>query len=387
MTIHHRNWLLAALALSTLVKLYLALFSHGTTDVDAFKDHLDKVREYGVNAYHYRGAFDNPFNSPPPMVHVIKLWGWLADFTGLSFGFWLRLFPIIAGIGIFFIAWRMLRDRADLFPLLLALALNPISLMVDGYHGNTDSLVIALVLLSVYLIQERKASAWGAVAFGFACCVKVVPLMFVPAILLYLPDMKERVKFIAITVALFTIAALPYIAEDPLIVRNAVAYGPIYGNWGIPQLLAIFTTVQYAHQPFEPLGIHGVIAAALKYATWIGICAVSLWANSQRRSLYETCGMIIPLVLFMAPGFGPQYLVWLVPFVLLLGPRSALSYYSIAGAYLAFKYLGFPDIAAAWPIGLVLSITCWLSMYFLFRAYLSRFDVLAGRQTECQFVI
>lgn len=382
-----RITLLTALCLSTAVKLYLAIFTHGTTDVDAFEDHLDKVRQFGVNAYHYRGAFDNPFNSPPPMVHIIKLWGLLAESTGLSFGFWLRLFPILAGVCVFFLAWRLLKARDDLFPLLLALALNPVSIMVDGYHGNTDSLVIALVLLSVYLIQEHKAIAWGAVAFGLACCVKVVPLMFVPAILLYLPDMKGRVRFIAITVVVFVIASLPYIAQDPLIVKNALAYGPIYGNWGVPQLLAIFTTVQYAHQPFEPLGVHGIVAAALKYATWIGICVVSLWANSHRRALYETCGMIIPLVLFLAPGFGPQYLVWLVPFVLLLGLRAAITYYIIAGLYLAFKYLGFPDVASAWPIGLALSLTCWLSMYFLFRAYLSRFDVLTSRQTKSVFVV
>lgn len=382
-----RITLLTALSLSTAVKLYLAIFTHGTTDVDAFEDHLDKVRQFGVNAYHYRGAFDNPFNSPPPMVHIIKLWGLLAESTGLSFGFWLRLFPILAGVCVFFLAWRLLKARDDLFPLLLALALNPVSIMVDGYHANTDSVVTMFLLFSVYLIEERKAVAWGAVAFGLACCVKVVPLMFVPAILLYLPNMKTRAKFIAISVGLFVIASLPYIAQDPLVVKNALAYGPIYGNWGIPQLLAIFTTVQYAHQPFEPLGVHGVIAAALKYATWIGICVVSLWANSQRRSLYETCGMIIPLVLFLAPGFGPQYLVWLVPFVLLLGPRAAITYYIIAGLYLTFKYLGFPDVASAWPIGLALSLACWLSMYFLFRAYLSRFDVLTSRQTKSVFVV
>lgn len=376
-----RPWIFAALIFSTLVKLYLALFTQGTTDVDAFADHLAKVREFGVRAYHYRGAFDNPFNSPPPMLHVLKMLGYVTDTAGIAFGFWLRLLPILAGVGSFFVAWRLLKDRKDLFSLLLALALCPVSIMVDGYHGNTDSVVIMLVLLSVYLIQERKLYLWAGLAFGLACCVKVVPLMFAPAFLLFLPNMKERIKFAAIASGVFLAASLPYMAQDPMVLRNALGYGPIYGNWGIPQILAIFTTVQYAHQPFEPLGVHGMIAAGLKYLTWIVIVIEAWLMNRKQVSLYQQCGVIISIVLFLAPGFGPQYLVWLVPFVPALGLRPTLGYYTVAGLYLAFKYLGFPDVDGAWPVGFALSIACWLSMFFLFRAY------LASRQTERVLVV
>jgi len=61
-------FLLIALTTSTLIKLYLAIATHGSTDVDGFTDHLLKIRQLGVGAYHVRGAFDNPFNSPPPMI-------------------------------------------------------------------------------------------------------------------------------------------------------------------------------------------------------------------------------------------------------------------------------------------------------------------------------
>ena len=89
-----KRWLWVALAFATLIKLYLALYTHGSLDVAGFRDHMDKIHELGVGAYRVRGAFDNPFNSPPPMIHVIKFWGWLSQFA--PFGFWLRLPGILA---------------------------------------------------------------------------------------------------------------------------------------------------------------------------------------------------------------------------------------------------------------------------------------------------
>src|SRR5437867_2193891 len=213
LTPRQRIWLIAVLTFATLIKLYLAATTHGSTDVDGFADHLAKLRELGVGAYYVRGPFDNPFNSPPPMIHGIKSLGWLADTTGLSFGFWLRLFPVLAGVGSFFLVWRFLRARKDLFPLLFALALCPISIMVDGYHGNTDSVVILFVLLAIYLIDHPTL---GGLAFGLACCIKVVPLMFLPAFLLYLPNMKERAQFAVVAAGLFLLASLPFIIQDPL---------------------------------------------------------------------------------------------------------------------------------------------------------------------------
>src|SRR5688572_31766244 len=88
--------LVIAVVCATLVKLYLALAPPGSLDVAAFLDHLHKVREFGVGAYRIRGAFNNPFNSPPPMIHVISFWGWLADSTSLPFRFWLRLPSVLA---------------------------------------------------------------------------------------------------------------------------------------------------------------------------------------------------------------------------------------------------------------------------------------------------
>jgi hypothetical protein len=376
LTPRQRLLLIAALTLTTLIKLYLAAKTHGTTDVDAYTEQLNNVREFGAGTYYIRGSFGNAFNHPPPMIHVLKALGFLADISGVPFSFWLRLLPTLADIGSVLLVSRFLENRKDRFPILLALALSPISIIINGYHGNTDGLMIAFVVLSIYLTQCRKSILLGGVAFGMACSVKVVPVLFVPALILFLSDFHSRVKFSVGAVGFFLVSSLPYIVQEPItIVKSLFGYGSIYGSWGFSQLLAIVSSVQYAHQPYEPMGIHGVVAGILKYLTLLLICTVSIWMNFRkiRPSLLTQCGTVVSLFLFLTPGFGPQYVVWLVPFVAALGFRAALAYYWVGGLYLAYKYLGFTESSSSyvWPIGLILSLSCWLLMYFFVRQYLA----------------
>ena len=47
----------------------------------------------------------------------------------------------------------------------LLLAVAPISIMVSGFHGNTDPLMVFLVLLSVYLLEARRSTWRAGVAY------------------------------------------------------------------------------------------------------------------------------------------------------------------------------------------------------------------------------
>jgi len=61
------------------------------------------------------------------------------------------------------------------------MALSPVSIMVSGFHGNTDPVMICLVLLSIYLVESgRPAWLCGAI-FGMAMWIKIVPVIFLPA--------------------------------------------------------------------------------------------------------------------------------------------------------------------------------------------------------------
>jgi len=182
--------------------------------------------------------------------------------------------------------------------------------------------------------------------------------------------MKARAKFALTGAAVFLVASMPFIVQDPIAIKNVVfGYGSIYGTWGVPQIAAIISPVSYVHPPFEPLGIHRVIAITLKCLTVAFIAVLSVWMNRNRLSLFVQSGAITSLILFLAPGFGPQYLVWMVPFVLLLGLKNTIAYYIVVSLYLLYKYTGLTEISWLVPFGFALSVYCWLFLAFLVRDF------------------
>ncbi|MCA1565586.1 MAG: hypothetical protein LC803_08100 [Acidobacteria bacterium] len=208
-----RNWRVAAVVvaatLAFLLKLYLALYTQGTLDAAAFADHLAKIEGFGgVGVHRVSGAFNNPFNSPPFVVHFLKALGWLTGATGLPFAFWLRLTCVLADAGSFFLVWKLLKRspasrpnapasrnldaprerhvprKGDVPLLLIAFALSPVAIIISGFHGNTDPVMIFFVLLSAYLLEMRESAGvrLAAIAFGLALNFKVAPLIFAPAL-------------------------------------------------------------------------------------------------------------------------------------------------------------------------------------------------------------
>src|SRR2546423_4465042 len=98
-----------ALAAATAVKLYLALTTVGTLDVPGFVDHLMRIEQFGgLGAYRTLGAFNNPFNHPPFMIHALRAMGWLTRTTHLPFPFWLRLPCVVEDGGSFLVTLRLL---------------------------------------------------------------------------------------------------------------------------------------------------------------------------------------------------------------------------------------------------------------------------------------
>lgn len=348
-TVMPRGWLIAiavAAGLALFVKLSLALTSEGSADVIGFADHLAKIRELGgVGTYYVRGPFNNPFNSPPFMIHVIRAWGWLADVTGVGFAFWLRLPAILADVGSLFLVWRILNlsetlPRAPL--LLLLLAVCPVSIMVAGHHGNTDPLMVFFVLASVYLIEKRERAWLAGLVFGLALNIKVAPLMLAPAVFFYVEGTRRRVEYFGAAAAAFVVGSVPYIIFDPWILWKVFGYESLYGQWGWSVLMErwYWEAPRYLNPPHDVTGIHAVFAAVGKFVLLAAILFASYRMNSRGRKppLMLQCGLIVTLFLFLTPGFGIQYLSWLVPFVVALDLWPTLLFYVTASVYQLMGY-------------------------------------------------
>jgi len=404
MSRNRRVAVFVAASLAFLFKLYLALYTEGTLDAAAFADHLAKIEEFGgTGVYRVGGAFNNPFNSPPFVIHFLKAIGWLTGATGLPFAFWLRLPCILADACSLFLIWKLLersslrRDsstRRDAPPatrdgapatravtplLLIAFALSPVSIIISGFHGNTDPVMIFFVLLSAYLLETRGGVRLAAIAFGLALNIKVAPLIFAPALCFYLPGTRKRIEYFGLATLVFLCGSLPYLLSDPaLIARSVFGYSSIYGHWGWTHLAATWFphSLRFARPPHDVVGAHAVAAAAGKWLMFAFIVAAALWLNRRpnKPPLTLQLGLAAALFLFLTPGFGAQYLFWLTPWVVFLGLRACLVYYLAAGLYLAVEYSCYiyraaPPFYCVQPLTASLPLICWASIFVILICY------------------
>src|SRR5215212_726857 len=125
--------LIIALGIATLVKLGLAVATVGTNDVVTWRAFADNAMLCGGCVYNLPGPYGDPFNHPPFIIHFLKLIG---ASSAVWFPLWLRLPAVLADVGTVLLATKLIPGIS--IRLTVVLALNPVSILISGFHGNTD---------------------------------------------------------------------------------------------------------------------------------------------------------------------------------------------------------------------------------------------------------
>ena len=362
--------MVSATAISFLCKLWLALKTYGTNDVYAYFGFNQGARYLGVDLY--RAA--PYFNHPPFILHFLRLLAWLSDLTGLGFPFWIRFPAILADAGCVWLVWRILGPKLRTPSVrwtLLLLACAPPLIWISGFHGNTDSVMIFFLVLSIYL--TGRGSQWaGGAAFGMAMCIKVVPLIAIPVVFLYLRGIRRRVVFFSIAAAVWVAAGSPFIFQNPVgVLRQVFGYRSQYGDWGL-SYVALHAAARWpgfaaASAAFQQYGAYAVLAA-------IAVVSIRMSRLDPAPSLFAQVGLIFFLFLSCSNGFGVQYLAWLVPFAVESGLVPAAVFFATSGTFLFLVYdfwcHGMPwtladanVVGGRYPGGIdYFQLLCWLSV-------------------------
>lgn len=372
----------AALAVvAFLLKVAGALWTYGSADAAIFEADLIKIRQEGAVALYRDGITTEwcgraghrpcpPFNHPPFIVRALEAWGTLSDLSGLPLRFWLRFTCAVADVGSLALLLHILGTRRDpqTRTALALFAISPIAILVSGHHGNTDPILIFFVLLAVHFVESRRPAWLAGAALGMAMSVKVVPILLVPAVLRALPGAGSRMTLLAGTGVVVLAGSVPTLLEAPeLIITNVLGYRSQAGPWGL-SLLALASL----HSP-HLAWLHDVYARFGKILAVGLVLAASWWppARPLQNALFVRAGFLLFLFLSVAPGFGVQYLAWLVPWVVARGAGPTAIYYLAGGLFLLAYYTpaggGFPwDLAntlgrPAWtPTVLGLGLICWI---------------------------
>jgi Gpi18-like mannosyltransferase len=117
-------------------------------------------------------------------------------------------------------------------------ALSPVSLMVSGFHGNTDSVMVLFFVCAVWMCLQTRPLLAG-LFFALGCQIKILPLLFLPAfVFFWLSQGKIREFLIPAMTTMALLWLEPLLTFPTLFAKNVLAYGSYWGMWGITYCLS-----------------------------------------------------------------------------------------------------------------------------------------------------
>lgn len=348
-----RIFLWGAISLAALIKLWLSFNTYGTNDITSWKRFADHIYQHGFFDIYSAGI---QYNHPPAVTTWLWLLRFATDRASDWFPFFFRLPAILSDIGSAYLVWRFalhyLPSRIRLM-LALVFALNPVSIMVSGFHGNTDPIFTFLILISVFLLVFKSWPALAGGIFGLALNVKIVPLILLPAFYLWLRARNPRIHFVLGAGAVFIAGfALHFVFVPREIFHNVFGYGSFTGFWGISR---IFVNSEWLFSISKAIIL--ILAFGFSYYATSSVNNQSKPLREQTsrgEDLIRAIGGTYIIFLTLTPGFGVQYLVWFLPFSLFWG-RFQITYTIFSSCFIFLSYTywsGLPwDYANSWQPG------------------------------------
>ncbi len=337
----------------TLLKILWALNSAGSVDMVLFYNFGKGVEQYGLTELY---KMDEKFNHTPLTGGFAWLLYHIAGNDKLMFAFLLRLAGIIADVAVVgaLLRWRARLGNLPAWWALIVFTASPVSLMVSGFHGNVDPVMVALLFLATLAAALDRPVLCG-VLFGLAANVKIVPIIVSPVFFFFwlgranpLPGLLRFM--IASGSVMLAGWSLPLIVCPRDYLHNVFGYGSTWGVWGVPYFLRF--TGWDAVQKIGYTGLsaaQNVIAAVLKFAAIGGIFTVGWLRRKTKPAEFAATVGIAWIVFFIcAPGVGVQYMVWPAPFLLLLTARGFAIITAAATAFL-FAFYQSASVDARWP--------------------------------------
>jgi hypothetical protein len=235
----YARYLLPAVAVAVGVglRLYLASSYYGNYDQASYSI-VGTIVLRGGNVY----AETDRYNYSPVWSWILWCLAKLAIHANLGFPLVIRGFLTLVDIGnavlIGLIAERTGRLRGTLaFSIYL---LNPVAILIVGYHGQFDTLASLPLLLATYLMLRQPDSPPRRVVWLLgtaAILVKQLAVFGALTLFTYAFAGWRRWLALGLAGAVFAATFLPYLpAGWPGIVQNVLRYSSLQGFYGLSQL-------------------------------------------------------------------------------------------------------------------------------------------------------
>lgn len=351
-------WIVAAATIACAIKLLVALNTFGTNDVMAFYQFGQSLSQHGLEHTYGSGI---AFNHPPVVAHFLRFiydasrWSAFRE-TGITFPFLLRLPGILADFVSVLVLLRLRKKFPQLqLPTwsLILFALSPVAIMVSGFHGNTDPVMVMLLLLAAYACA-RERPLWCGLFLALSCQIKIIPLLLLPIFFFFWLHREAAWRFLLpLASASLLLWSEPLLEFPVLFFKNVLFYGSFWGLWGITYFLKLTGWSDFARVTYSDFTTaQTLVGSALKLL----IVAVVIAIAWRRRALpapdiFRSLGYAWMVFFVFSPGVCAQYMVWLVPFVLVLSPVLYGYLEATSSLFLFFFYNTIAD-TFPWYVGI-----------------------------------
>lgn len=352
-------WVEIAAFIALVLKLVIAFNTIGTNDVVRFYQFAASLSDGGLEqTYRQMAAFNHPPLVAYFLTAIFRLaqQPWVAG-AGISFAFLLRLPGIVADFVVVCLLLRLKKQEPQLhLPLwaLLVFALSPVSIMVSGFHGNTDPVMVLFLILATTAAM-RGRPIWCGILFALSCQIKIIPVLLLPAFF-FLWNEQRRVFAFLLPLALTTVAlwSEPLFHFPLVFLRNVFGYGSFWGIWGITYLLQRTGFSQFSYVDFQNLSPAQNLIGSLLKVFIVAAIIVLAWRRrriSHARGLLHSLAFAWLIFFIFAPGIGAQYLVWIAPFLLLVS-SSFYAFCTTASTLFLFFFYNTISGGLPWYYGL-----------------------------------
>lgn len=341
----------AALTLGTRVLMVGLSNGHTPRDVATYFQQAGKLVEAGRDPLTQQPRFQ--WNFLPLMPYVFAVEG---RHLGPSWELAGKAAPVLADVAITLLLGRLaLGPDSRRVPLLYALC--PVPILVTGLHGQVEPVSLALGLGALLLARQRRAVGSGLL-LGLAVATKTWPVLLAVGPLRETPVRRWwRLVLPAAAVLVALLLSIPAFLHDSLraAIQVLVSYRSFTGAWGWSGILNFsgVSRAGYTGAGVDTVQHVGTVLAVVAVAAAV----VGFW----RAGAVAVTAAALLAVLAVTAGFGVQYLLWPVPFVLLLRRRTGLVFTALASVYAAYVYHLVADGTPARP-ALAIQVQQWASL-------------------------
>lgn len=346
---------LALFALSVLLRLPgPLLLGAEVADIKSYRQMAERALS-GQNIYERRVLFPyTPLTLPLPAASLL-----LARATGLPFHLTIKLWPILADAGLAALVLRAARRRGlgerTAIRLGVAYAVNPVAILTSAFHGNHTVLGVLCAFWAYERVAETEGEAArsyrsAALLLGLGIAARSFPVLLAPVFVLLLPlgggrhGMRRRALFLALAALPTAAASLPaLLAGSAAYLRELTTYSG-FADQGWLAIRRALGVVTGTGRRFPPETAAWLRASKLLFFALYAALLAAL-ARHPRHDLAAGCLQAWLLFLVAYGGVSTHYLIWVVPFGLLVSPGWATGYTVVATlSMVSFYWTWFPGV-------------------------------------------